>query len=162
VWTGSEMIIWGGRYDTNTFNDGARYSPAANTWSPLATNGAPSGRNYHSAVWTGTQMIIWGGAENWSVFNDGGRYDPKLHTWTSVTTNAAPSERVVPSAIWTGTEMIVWGGTFIAIDCKDSGGRYNPATDSWTPLPSTILGSGQPPSGRDGNTAIWTGSEMIV
>ena len=34
------------------------------------------------------------------------------------------------TAVWTGTEMIVWGG-------KDSGSRYNPATDTWTPT-STI------------------------
>ena len=31
IWTGSEMIIWGGS-NGGFFNDGARYDPAADTW----------------------------------------------------------------------------------------------------------------------------------
>src|SRR5438876_426425 len=60
VWTGREMIIWGGT--GNGFirtGDGARYDPALDHWTPVGANGAPSSRNYHSAVWTGSEMIIW-------------------------------------------------------------------------------------------------------
>ena len=64
VWTGSEMIVWGGQnVDVFTaFNDGARYNPAVNTWTPVTTTGAGTGRSGHAAVWTGSEMIIWGGA----------------------------------------------------------------------------------------------------
>ena len=39
----------------------------------------------------------------------------------------------------------------------NTGGRYNPSTDSWTATSTTNA-----PAGRDGHTAVWTGSEMIV
>src|SRR5436190_14674210 len=48
--------------------------------------------------------------------------------------------------------MIVWG----AIN-SNTGGRYNPNTDSWTVTSTTNV-----PSGRNSHTAVWTGREMIV
>ena len=39
----------------------------------------------------------------------------------------------------------------------NTGGRYNPGTDSWTATSTTNA-----PAGRDDHTAVWTGSEMIV
>ena len=39
----------------------------------------------------------------------------------------------------------------------NSGGRYNPSTDSWTATSTTDA-----PAARAGHTAVWTGSEMIV
>ena len=39
----------------------------------------------------------------------------------------------------------------------NTGGRYNPSTDTWIAT-STI----NAPDGRTGHTAVWTGSEMIV
>src|SRR3989442_3042254 len=56
VWTGTEMIIWGG--DDNT---GRRYNPATDTWTPTSTINAPSARSNHTAIWTGKEMIICGG-----------------------------------------------------------------------------------------------------
>src|SRR5690606_40491178 len=117
VWTGNEMIIWGGR-DTltgNLVNSGGRYNPANDTWSvdPTSTSGAPSTRGYHSAVWSGSEMIIWGGSEldGGSFVNTGGRYDPSADTWGAPTdTFGSPVPRMFHSAVWTGSEMIVWGG----------------------------------------------------
>ena len=40
---------------------------------------------------------------------------------------------------------------------SNTGGRYNPSTNSWTPTSTTDA-----PSGRYSHTAVWTGSEMIV
>ena len=59
VWTGSEMIVWGG---DGPFDTGGRYDPAADTWTATSTVNAPSGRWLHTAVWTGDEMIVWGGA----------------------------------------------------------------------------------------------------
>ena len=39
----------------------------------------------------------------------------------------------------------------------NTGGRYNPTTDSWTATSITNV-----PADRGDHTAIWTGSEMIV
>jgi hypothetical protein len=80
VWTGSEMIVWGGNVGCSscTVASGGRYNPTTNTWSPLDGTGAPSARYYHSAVWTGTEMIIWGGNTGCSGCEvaGGGRWMP--------------------------------------------------------------------------------------
>ena len=52
--------------------------------------------------------------------------------------------------------MIVWGGYETAAALND-GGRYNPAANSWTAVPTTGA-----PAARYRHTAVWTGSEMIV
>ena len=53
-------------------------------------------------------------------------------TWTATSTVDAPLARIEYTAIWTGSEMIVWGGVDVSINYLNSGGSYNPATDSWT------------------------------
>src|SRR4029079_4245374 len=50
---------------------------------------------------------------------------------------------------------IIWGGVFDTTGAS-AGGRYNPATDNWTPT-STITA----PSRREGHSAIWPRNEMI-
>jgi hypothetical protein len=80
VWTGSEMIVWGG----NAFNyldTGGRYFPATNNWMPTNTIAAPSARSLHTAVWTGSEMIVWGGEDLYNHYNNGGRYEPLGDTW---------------------------------------------------------------------------------
>ena len=61
LWTGTQMIVWGGKGASGYLNSGGRYDPVANTWQPTSSTSAPSIRDLHTAVWTGTQMIVWGG-----------------------------------------------------------------------------------------------------
>ena len=62
VWTGGEMIVWGGELATGgTGNSGGRYVPATDTWTVTSTINAPDARERHAAVWTGNEMIVWGG-----------------------------------------------------------------------------------------------------
>jgi N-acetylneuraminic acid mutarotase len=159
VWSGSHMIIWGGATGTVHYADGGRYSPAANTWAAVQTSGAPIGRIFHTAVWTGSEMIVWGGMTSTNYLNDGGRYDPGADRWTPLSTIGAPDARVYHSAVWAGSELIVWGGMGHGgyFGYLNDGGRYNPAGDSWTAMPTAGA-----PAGRDYHTAVWTGTEMIV
>ena len=159
VWTGSEMIVWGGEDHNGNFLDtGGKYDPSTDSWTTTSTTNAPSARYFHTAVWTGSEMIVWGGSNGgYTCFNTGGRYNPSTDSWTATSTTNASSARVHHTAVWTGSEMIVWGG----IDCCNffnTGGRYNPSTDSWT---ATSTGTNVP-DGRDYHTAVWTGSQMIV
>ncbi len=103
------------------------------TWTATSTTNAPTARIQHTAVWTGSEMIVWGGFRDFPVtrLNSGGRYDPITDTWTATSTINAPSARERHTAVWTGTEMIVWGGDNFS-GYLDTGGRYNPSTDSWT------------------------------
>lgn len=158
VWTGTEMIVWGG-FGNGLYASGAAYDPATDNWHPLSNNGAPPARERSSAVWTGSEMIVWGGStsDGNGTLKSGGRYDPALDQWHPVDEAGAavPFNRFNHTAVWTGTEMIVWGGD--GATSFNTGGRYDPALDIWRGVTTEDA-----PAGRAGHTAIWTGDEMIV
>jgi hypothetical protein len=93
VWTGTEMIVWGGLDDNFFFhNDGGRYDPLLDVWHPTGTMNVPAARGLHSAEWTGSEMIIWGGFSS-GVSRPGGIYDPATDSWRTVTEVGAPYGR---------------------------------------------------------------------
>jgi hypothetical protein len=146
VWTGNEMIIWGGWVSTpsNSFyNDGARYNPANDTWTAVSTNGAPAAREAHVAVWTGSEMIVWGGYPGGGSLPDGGRYNPASNTWTPMSSNCT----IGGPTFWSGSDMVVCGSTSVW--------RYNPTGDTW---------SGCDPAGlvNFAGRVVWTGAGMII
>jgi N-acetylneuraminic acid mutarotase len=153
VWTGSEMIVWGGNDLHNILKTGGRYNPGTDSWTATSNTNAPSPRSGHTAVWTGNQMIIWGGSPN---LNTGGRYNPNTNSWTATSTTNAPAGRYGHTAVWTGNQMIVWGGVETS-SSSNTGGRYNPMTNSWTAT-STI----NAPDARQNHTAVWSGAAMII
>jgi len=98
VWTGNEMIVWGGFTTVFGSNTGARYNAATDTWTGTSTTDAPAGRVSHTAVWTGSEMIVWGGTDqNGGHFNTGGRYAPTTDSWSA--TQMIISLRV-QTAVW--------------------------------------------------------------
>ncbi len=157
IWTGVEMIVWGGSQGT-PLNTGGRYDPATDSWTPTSTGAhVPAPRHRHQAVWTGTEMIVWGGSGD-SNLNTGGRYDPLTDSWTTTSTGAdVPTPRHSHTAVWSGSAMIVWGGSN-NLSQLNTGGRYEPATDTWT---ATSTGTGVP-APRYLHSAVWSGTEMIV
>ena len=168
MWTGTEMIIWGGtEVGAGKFNSGSRYDPATDTWHTTSGVSAPPPRKQHSAVWTGTEMIVWGGcgpgSEHACETNTGGRYNPVSDIWATTTTAGAPAARIDHTAVWTGTKMIVWGGCrFVNDACSatalgNGGGRYDPAANSWQ-----ATSTADAPEARQDHTAVWSGNEMIV
>jgi N-acetylneuraminic acid mutarotase len=169
IWTGSKMIIWGGIASNGSkLNTGAAYDPATDTWSAITTTGAPTARVYHSAIWTGSQMLIWGGCSSsasgcpgtGTALNSGALFDPATNTWQSMGTSNAPTGRYRHSSVWTGTELVVWGGESYSSNNHfylDDGARYNPATNTWVDMQTASA-----PSARSGQSAVWTGSRMIV
>lgn len=164
IWTGSEMIVWGGSDGTTKLSDGGRYNPVTDSWSvtTIATLNAPSARVCRSAIWTGREIVVWGGCDNdGTILGDGGRYDPTTNTWsaTPIATTNAPVARCGHSLVWTGTEMIVWGGYDSSFTKLNDGGRYDPATNTWSNI---TMSSVNAPSPRYGQTAVWIGTEMIV
>jgi N-acetylneuraminic acid mutarotase len=160
VWTGSEMIVWGGRSRIGLLKTGYRYQPATDTFTPIrADDTAPSPRYGHAAVWTGTSLIVWGGSVtlNDTPSNTGGLYDPAADAWRPTRADAtAVSTRSGFAAAWTGSELFIWGG--LTSSYLQTGGLYNPASDTWRP---TGIGAGVPEA-RSGASAVWTGSEVIV
>src|SRR5204863_7725188 len=73
VWTGSEMIVWGGWNPPTIFNTGGKYNPGTDSWTTTSTTNAPTARYVPTAVWTGSEMIVWGGGASGLVYlNTGG------------------------------------------------------------------------------------------
>jgi hypothetical protein len=150
IWTGTEMIVWGGIPYVNT---GGRYNSTTNSWTATSTINAPSRRVWHTEVWTGSEMIVWGGQAG-QLFNTGRRYDPGTDSWVVTSSTNVPEVRAHHTAVWTGSEMIVWGGQggnggnqFV-----NTGGRYcaPPA-----PSPITVI---QPNGGE-----LWAaGSVQLI
>ena len=176
VWTGTEMIVWGGEgyapdprapstiQTYGTLDTGARYNPVTDTWTPMDSSVGPTARTEHTMIWTGNEVIIFGGRSSYysypsSYLNTGARFDPKTGAWEGIATELAPSPRSLHMAVWTGKEMIVWGGNTnsASMGLLKTGARYNPTRNTWTPMTS----QGAPVAMR-GDTAIWTGQEMVV
>jgi hypothetical protein len=147
VWTGNEMIIWGGYGVFGQVGDGRRYSRALDAWSTMTAVDGPAARYGHNAAWTGTQMMIFGGTPD----SIPGRYDPLQNLWLSVATAGSPFPRASAPGVWTGEELIVWGGT------TRSGAAYDPAANSWSPVTTLYA-----PMNSVSDTAVWTGDTMLV
>jgi N-acetylneuraminic acid mutarotase len=157
IWTGTEMIIWGGQTVSGLYlNTGARYNPIVDSWIPTSVNPQEFGKFNHTAVWTGTEMIIWGG--NFNNTSEGAKYNPSTDSWIDMSTVNAPEGRSNHTAIWAGSEMIVWAGIKeFSPFYLNSGGMYNPDTNSWSEISRDNA-----PSERYKHTALWSGTEMII
>jgi hypothetical protein len=169
VWTGTEMIVWGGASCVGCSNyelgDGAIYDPATDVWTLITNTGAPDARVNHTAVWTGSRMIVWGGESDdgtLTLLNSGGIYDPVSDSWQQMSTISAPMPTRCHSAVWTGTKMIIFGGqtnTYLGcgISSNNSGTAYDPATDTWTEIADAPVSSSV-----SGPKAIWSGDRIIT
>jgi N-acetylneuraminic acid mutarotase len=159
IWTGIEMVIWGGYISGAVTNTGSKFNFTTNIWTTLPTVLGPSARSTHTAIWTGTKMIIWGGQDFAARKNDGAIYNNATNMWDGPTSIiSVPVARNGHTAIWTGTEMVVWGGLDNGVGFFNSGGKFNPSTNTWT-LATNLSGA---PSIRSSHSVIWTGSLMII
>jgi hypothetical protein len=174
VWTGDELLVWGGFASTDgfvEFADGAAYDPVSDTWRELPDAGI-AGRLGHSAVWTGDAMLVWGGVTDFGCqtgSSDGAVYESATDQWRPISSAPGPV-RTSHSAVWTGDEMIVWGG-FPTQGTATSDGRfcnpppdpdaelpglaYNPLTDSWR-----VISAGPEP--RNFSTLVAADDKVVV
>jgi hypothetical protein len=91
AWTGSRLLIWGGKAASKwpgpvtTLGDGAQYDPARDRWTPMSSVNAPSARMDATVAWTGRRLVVVGGVSEQSrgaALRDGGVYDPVADRWT--------------------------------------------------------------------------------
>ncbi|HEY4409105.1 MAG TPA: hypothetical protein VGO87_04435, partial [Acidimicrobiia bacterium] len=151
VWTGREMIVWGGAWRAGNasiwLDDGAAYDPAGDRWRRLTASPlAP--RSDAVAAWTGKEVLIWGGQKQGSLtgfgdeFDDGALYDPGRDTWKPIA-NWPLAPRFGARAVWTGARLVVWGGA--SAEAGDDpppladGAAYDPGTNKWSKLPAAPL-----------------------
>jgi len=151
VWTGREMIVWGGAWRAGNasiwLDDGAAYDPAGDKWRRLA-NSPLEPRSDAVIAWTGRAVLIWGGQKQGSVtgfgdeWDDGALYDPAKDTWKPMA-DWPLSHRYGTRAVWTGTRLVVWGGA--SAEAGDNpppladGAAYDPGANTWTKMPAGPL-----------------------
>ncbi|GAB3665205.1 hypothetical protein GCM10027589_29670 [Actinocorallia lasiicapitis] len=171
VWSGREMIVWGGIGDGDRDRnvrgeewvygrplvDGAAYDPATETWRKIAT-GPLTARTGAVAVMTATTVFVWGGqtpAGRGPALSDGAEYDPVGDSWKPLPP-APVALRSGPAVVWTGTEVLLWGGLGGHDDWQEDGAAYAPATRTWRKLSAAPLRFDYEAQ------TVWTGREMIA
>jgi hypothetical protein len=153
VWTGSEMIVFGGGNAGSELATGMAYDPATDAWREIAP--APlSSRQWLPLAWTGSEVIAWGGSSISRSVADGAAYDPVTDSWRKLP-RAPLRGRHLHSATWTGTEAIFFGGQDYHRSFAD-GAAYDPVADSWRKLPRS------PIKPRFDHAAVWTGDALLV
>jgi hypothetical protein len=138
VWTGSEMIVWGGQ-------GGAAYDPEADTWRLLPE--APivqSGQAAAAAVWTGNEVIVvsdrLGGLDDPL---EAAAYNPGTDEWRALAeTNGDLTPEFSPVVTTEAISSLIWTGTTVLtiLDISDPAtsdgvgrglARYDLSTDTW-------------------------------
>ncbi|TNF89144.1 MAG: hypothetical protein EP301_03595 [Gammaproteobacteria bacterium] len=184
VWTGDEVLLFGGSDDTRPVGEGGAYDPVTDTWREMHWGWTdPATRRVtalsladQATVWTGDEMIVWGGRYGGvgeELVNRGWRYDPGWDEWRISGDGPhldddwnllpdpdllAPEPRTNALAVWSGSELMVWGGhTDDGISLQD-GGRYDPVTDDW----HAMSVEGGPIPGGEAAFAIWMNDQMLV
>jgi hypothetical protein len=65
VWTGDELVVWGGAREQSTdgFSDGAAYDPETASWRTLSPSPLPGSPAI--GVWTGEEVLVWSPSSGW-------------------------------------------------------------------------------------------------
>ena len=159
MWTGTELIAWGGVARTGTVrpvSDGAAYNPATRTWRTIAP--APRGVLGvvgNGAAWTGKAAVFWAGNSPDGPAT-GAVYDPATDSWRRLPPGPlGPREGY--SSVWTGKELLLISGTSGDGLATPSAAAVIPATGSWRLLPALNA-----LTGLLANGAVWDGQEAFV
>ena len=153
VWTGREMIGWGGGCCGDASATGTAYNPARHIWRTLAR--APLGASQQPVgAWTGRELIVLvsgidpQGKRYPASLARAAAYNPKTNTWRRIAPLPVPLAGA--KAVWDGHELLVVGAgtkgrtTFV----------YRPATNRWllrAPMPRRVDGR-----------VIWTTNRLML
>lgn len=156
VWTGREVVYWGGRSASDDIlGDGAAYDPAADRWRLLPPAPIPA-RFLHEAVWTGREVVVWGGVRQCcpidSVIHDAAAaaYDPAADRWRRLPDVPAP---------WSGDDGAAVTGAAdgrVFVWRRDRVGVLDPGASAWREVP------GPPAQPASGEGCTTTGSPFAA
>jgi hypothetical protein len=143
VWTGRELVSWGGGCCGDASSDGVAFDPTKNTWrklaaSPLAPSNGPQG------AWDGRELVVLV-----SGFDPDGNpyparlaraaaYNPATNTWRRIA--APPEHRSGAVGVWDGENVLFIGGSptrYGGTARTTIGLAYDPARNRWSRLPAT-------------------------
>ena len=151
VWTGRELVVWGGWRTTSdpglleTLDDGAAYDPATDTWRLLSPSPLV-GRVGAGVVWTGTEMLVLATQQGGVLpTRNGAAYNPATDTWrilpefdhTLASPISSSAMKVMVSSLRYPSRQRSNGIVGLIVDTTEAAGR-GPGSDhfsaccSWT------------------------------
>ncbi|CAN5441712.1 hypothetical protein BH23ACT9_BH23ACT9_33340 [soil metagenome] len=149
VWTGEEVVVFGGSPTLQGYIPAGLYDPATDTWRLSSPSPLARGHGVAAAVWTGTEVVIWTGTGE----EDVAAYDPVTDAWRLLPGSPATMRSI--SAVWTGEEVLLLGQPERGRP-EVGGMALDVDQQRWTILPPSPLGMAAT------FAAVWTGSEAIV
>jgi N-acetylneuraminic acid mutarotase len=165
VWTGRELIGWGGGCCGEAWSNGAAFDPARNRWRTLAPSPL-HGAQHPVGVWTGHELVVFVGGVNpadgkpWPArLARAAAYDPATDTWRRIA--PPPATREDATVVWDGHDVLLVGGyartspSPLPWRLARTVFAYDPRTNRWRSLAPL-------PSARRDFAAVWTGTELLV
>ncbi len=149
VWTGSELLVWGGFSINGLTDDGGIFalSDGVGSWRDIAA--APiTGTRTPATVWTGDELFVFTGAA--------AMYQPATDLWRQLAyPGVTPSHPL--AAAWTGSEIVVIGYEVHPPEASDAlfATAYGPRGECCRPLPP-------PPIHVTYGQAVWTGEHVLL
>ncbi len=161
VWSGREMIVWGGLPSTGEIGmtvvgDGAAYDPVARSWRTIAP--APAGvvgLAGQGSAWTGDEAVFWAGNSPDGPAA-GAVYNPGTDTWRALAAGPLTIREGYVS-VWTGSELVIMGGHGGKSYAEPVAAAVDPRTGTWRDLPSFADFVGFQPTG-----AFWDGRQILA
>lgn len=141
VWTGDEMIVWGGSTNPEPpqLIDGAAYDPATNDWRMLSQPPL-AGEQATRAVWAETRLMVIG--EDATL-----AWAPGRDEWRTIADGLVPP--VEPGmTVVAGPQIVTW----------TSDGLHRLVDEEWEPMPDP--GIGEP--GLEGSVLRVLGSRLFA
>lgn len=175
VWTGAELVLYGGHSKDESFVDGAILSPSDGfSWKPIAPASLdPS--PYPSVAWTGTEMVVWmadsGTPGELPDASDGqvAAYNPSLDTWRNL---QSPPVEVADAALFANGERVTLVGgpemrplgvetraeRMLAVTLDTSSGTWEQANRFASP----VLDSARAAAGPDDSITVFVNPDIYM
>lgn len=155
VWTGTELIAWGGcaadvHDDCQATAGGYAFDPRAQAWGELPE--APIKASEAVGAWTGKEALFLRFREERAL--DGAAYDPSGEAWHRIP-EAPIRAKYGAAEVWTGSELIVFGGGEPNEPSASNGAAYDPGANAWRNI-------AEAPVGLNAASGMWTGREVLV
>ena len=132
VWTGSDILTWGGKTSSTAFASfGRRYDPISNQWSLISTQDQLSVRMNAMTAWTGSQWFVFGGTDGLNSLADGRRYLPDQDIWLPMATAPLVARYDAAALVIDGRILVAGGQIQTQLSANDYS-LYDPTTNTWS------------------------------
>jgi hypothetical protein len=162
VWTGTWVLLYGGRADSTSvgYQDASAYDPSTNSWIAIPTNS--NGHVGAIGVTSSAYSAFWGGWGLNSVSIPGTeRFSLATSAWAPAISNGI-DPGALDNAAWafTGQYLYVFGGRINGLTKTNLGYSYDLVANSWSNL--TASTSTTTPTARWGALGVWDGATFYV